>query len=57
MSSTGRVIITVLDSNDNAPQFDQTYYRSAIAENATVGSKILQVTATDGDKDENGAIQ
>uniref|UniRef100_A0A914UXS3 Cadherin domain-containing protein n=1 Tax=Plectus sambesii TaxID=2011161 RepID=A0A914UXS3_9BILA len=56
LSSTGRVIITVLDSNDNTPVFDQPYYTAQIAENATVGTKILQVTATDTDKDANGAI-
>ncbi|XP_022100282.1 protocadherin-11 X-linked-like [Acanthaster planci] len=56
---TGSVIlnVTVLDSNDNAPQFLRPNYVVSIEENAAVGTEILQVEAMDPDWGTNGQIE
>ena len=48
--------ITVLDVNDNAPLFNPTTYRADIFENATIGTILLQIKATDQDAGKNGQI-
>ncbi|RWS30129.1 Cadherin-like protein 3 [Leptotrombidium deliense] len=50
------VNISVLDVNDNEPIFSQTTYYGSIAENATLGTSLLQVTATDADSGDNGLV-
>eukprot|EP00106_Octopus_bimaculoides_P021842 XP_014789284.1 PREDICTED: cadherin-related tumor suppressor-like [Octopus bimaculoides] len=49
-SSESLVIINVIDDNDNPPQFEKTYYFSAVPYNLTVGDPIIKVVARD-DKD------
>ena len=49
LSTTVTVYMNVLDVNDNAPVFDPSSYDSEIWENATVGTSVLQVQATDLD--------
>ncbi|KIH43068.1 cadherin domain protein, partial [Ancylostoma duodenale] len=49
--------ITVLDDNDNAPEFTQPYYVVHVRENSNIGEKILQVEATDKDEGPNGVIR
>ncbi|TNN58333.1 Cadherin-1 [Liparis tanakae] len=44
-----KVILTVTDSNDNAPAFDQPSYEASIEENK-VAAHILMMTVTDGDE-------
>ncbi|KAI8521628.1 hypothetical protein Bbelb_013820 [Branchiostoma belcheri] len=39
----------VSDTNDNDPKFEQPSYRGEVSENATVGTSVLTVTATDAD--------
>ncbi|KAF5307382.1 hypothetical protein FQR65_LT07099 [Abscondita terminalis] len=56
LSNMATVNITVTDCNDNAPIFGQVSYSTRIREDAQVGDKILQVTATDLDSDENGRV-
>ncbi|KAK4886123.1 hypothetical protein RN001_002394 [Aquatica leii] len=51
------VNITIQDVNDNQPIFNQSRYFAVIPENATVGTSILQVFATDNDAGENGQIE
>ena len=48
-SSTVLVYMNVLDINDNAPVFDPSSYSNEVWENATVGTSILMVSATDID--------
>ena len=49
--------ITVLDINDNAPLFNPSTYRADIFENATIGTSLLQINATDQDVGINGEIR
>ena len=57
LSSTVTVYINVKDVNDNVPSFTQSTYKAAVSEDATVGSSILQVEATDLDSEENGRLE
>ncbi|XP_055711472.1 protein dachsous-like [Phlebotomus papatasi] len=51
------VNITIQDVNDNQPIFNQSRYFASVPENATVGTSILQVFATDTDAAENGLVE
>ncbi|OXB54029.1 hypothetical protein ASZ78_007632 [Callipepla squamata] len=50
------VIVTVLDTNDNAPEFEQSVYRASVLENSPSGTLVVQVHATDLDEGPNGEI-
>ncbi|XP_035916489.1 cadherin-related tumor suppressor [Anopheles stephensi] len=52
-----RILINVLDENDNSPIFDPKQYSAAIAENASIGASVLQVSATDIDEGANGRVR
>ncbi|XP_070230599.1 protocadherin gamma-A6-like [Bos mutus] len=49
-SSVARILVTVLDANDNAPVFTQPVYRVNVPENLPVGTPVLSVNATDQDE-------
>ncbi|KAK6642119.1 hypothetical protein RUM44_013842 [Polyplax serrata] len=51
------VNITIQDVNDNQPIFNQSRYFATVPENATVGTSVLQVFATDSDAGENGLVR
>ncbi|CAF0718148.1 unnamed protein product [Brachionus calyciflorus] len=51
-----KVIIEILDENDNSPTFDKNYYKFSIKENSPLDSLIGRVTASDKDLDLNGKI-
>lgn len=55
-SATVKVFITVLDENDNVPQFSEKRYVVAVKEDVRPHSDILRVSATDRDKDNNAAV-
>lgn len=44
LSSTTRVVISVQDINDNAPEFDQKTYNVEIPSNAKINQKLFQVS-------------
>jgi len=56
LSSTVTVYCNVVDLNDNAPIFETGPHAAEIAENATVGSPVLTVSAQDLDSADNGRI-
>ncbi|XP_078407347.1 protocadherin alpha-C2-like [Cetorhinus maximus] len=56
-SGTAEIIITVLDSNDNAPTFDHQIYRVNIMENAPKGNLVITINATDLDDGRNGEVK
>ncbi|XP_027766072.1 protocadherin beta-15-like, partial [Empidonax traillii] len=55
-SGTTQIHITVLDVNDNSPVFTQDRYTVQVLENASEGSVVLTVLATDKDVGVNGEI-
>ncbi|XP_014247424.1 protein dachsous [Cimex lectularius] len=57
LSGSMTVNITIQDVNDNQPIFNQSRYFATVPENATVGTSILQVFATDTDAGENGEVE
>ena len=52
-----RVNVIISDVNDNQPIFNQTRYSARVPENATVGTPVAQVYATDQDSNENGRVE
>ncbi|XP_067851869.1 protocadherin-10-like [Heptranchias perlo] len=55
-SGTTRIIITVMDINDNAPVFDQEIYRASVAENAPKGTLVTKINAADLDEGTNAEL-
>ncbi|XP_067851865.1 protocadherin-10-like [Heptranchias perlo] len=55
-SGTARIIINVLDSNDNAPAFDHEVYKASLVENAPRGTLVVTVHAADPDEGPNAEV-
>ncbi|XP_025244680.1 protocadherin beta-8 [Theropithecus gelada] len=55
-SGTAQVYIEVVDVNDNAPEFEQPFYRVQISEDSPIGFLVVKVSATDVDTGVNGEI-
>lgn len=43
LSAAMNLTVEVLDENDNSPVFDPKHYSASIAENASIGTSVLQV--------------
>ncbi|XP_067161195.1 protocadherin alpha-3-like [Apteryx mantelli] len=56
LSGTMELVISVLDVNDNAPEFNQSVYKVQLPENSPPATVILQLTATDKDEGTNQEI-
>ncbi|XP_059681606.1 protocadherin alpha-6-like [Gavia stellata] len=56
LSGTVELVISVLDANDNAPQFNQSVYKVQLPENTERGILVMRVTATDLDEGTNRNI-
>lgn len=56
-TATTRVMINVIDANDNDPIFEQNSYEFLIEENKSKGSRVGRVMAADADLDANASIQ
>lgn len=52
-SASSVLTITVSDTNDHSPVFEQTEYRVNIRENVEVGFEVMTIRATDGDASSN----
>lgn len=57
LSDTTDVEITVVDVNDNAPVFSEPSYRASVPEDATIGTSVIQVKASDADAGRNGRVR
>ncbi|XP_077387625.1 protocadherin alpha-C2-like isoform X4 [Festucalex cinctus] len=55
-SGTARIIVQVLDTNDNAPLFDKSIYNVKIMENSPIGSLVIDLNATDLDEGSNSDL-
>ncbi|CAL1613005.1 unnamed protein product [Knipowitschia caucasica] len=55
-TGTALLVVKVLDSNDNVPVFDAPVYSVTVAENAPVGTLLIQLNATDQDEGPNGDV-
>lgn len=56
LSTTVTVNVRVLDVNDNSPVFSRSSYTVDVSEDATVGTQVLEVKATDKDEAFNGKV-
>uniref|UniRef100_A0A8C0QMI5 Cadherin domain-containing protein n=1 Tax=Chelonoidis abingdonii TaxID=106734 RepID=A0A8C0QMI5_CHEAB len=56
LTGTVQLMIKVLDANDNAPVFNQSVYEVRLLENATNGTLIIKLNATDLDEGINKDI-
>lgn len=52
-----RLEILVEDVNDSPPEFPVSKYEGQVAENAPIGSSVLEVKAKDPDRGENGRVK
>ncbi|XP_065574069.1 fat-like cadherin-related tumor suppressor homolog isoform X5 [Artemia franciscana] len=57
LSSSTRIVVTVEDINDNAPQFLQNIYKFSVPSRAVAGEEIGQVLAFDKDSGINSEIE
>ncbi|KAI4899928.1 hypothetical protein NFI96_006714 [Prochilodus magdalenae] len=55
-TGTALLVVRVLDSNDNAPVFDQPVYTVSLREDAAPGTLVIQLNATDVDEGTNGEV-
>ncbi|XP_058264262.1 protocadherin alpha-C2-like isoform X8 [Hemibagrus wyckioides] len=55
-SGTANIIVRVLDTNDNAPQFDRSVYSVKMSENSPIGTLVTKLNATDTDEGSNAEI-
>ena len=55
-TGTALLVVKVLDSNDNAPTFDQSVYTVNLRENSPMGTLVIQLNATDVDEGQNGEV-
>jgi protocadherin Fat 1/2/3 len=51
-----QVYIQIENENDNVPLTEQPVYYPSVLENSPAGTKIIQLAATDDDKDPNQKI-
>lgn len=56
-TATASVIVVVLDSNDNAPQFSSDSYEFTVRENLEAGALVGTIAATDRDLDNNASLR
>ncbi|XP_041360351.1 cadherin-related tumor suppressor-like [Gigantopelta aegis] len=51
-----KLTITILDENDETPQFSKPVYEKLLNENMPTGTDIVTVLATDSDSGKNGSV-
>lgn len=56
LSETVSVNVTILDINDNTPVFSESIFTVTVSESLPVGSRFLNVTASDADIGDNALL-
>ncbi|XP_037635769.1 protocadherin alpha-8-like [Sebastes umbrosus] len=56
-SGTMQLLVNVIDVNDNIPSFSKPLYKVRVSENASIGTTILKLNATDLDEGSNSDIR
>ncbi|NXX45542.1 PCDA2 protein, partial [Tricholaema leucomelas] len=56
LTGTMELMISVMDANDNAPQFNQSVYRIKVLEGSEVGTPLITLSATDLDEGSNSDV-
>ncbi|NWI13882.1 PCDA3 protein, partial [Crypturellus soui] len=56
LSGTMELVISVMDVNDNSPEFNQSVYKVPLTENTPEGSLVVRVNATDPDEGINSEV-
>lgn len=56
-TATARIIVNVMDANDNDPKFLRSSYEFSVEENMRRGSVVGSIQAKDADLDINAAIR
>ncbi|KAM4653623.1 protocadherin alpha-10-like [Amazona ochrocephala] len=56
LTGTVELVVSVLDANDNAPQFNQSVYIVVLPENALEGTLVVRLNATDPDEGSNREV-
>ncbi|XP_053423491.1 LOW QUALITY PROTEIN: protocadherin alpha-13-like [Nycticebus coucang] len=56
LTGTVQLLITILDVNDNAPEFEKSIYKARVSESAFNGTLVIKLNATDADDGTNGDI-
>ncbi|XP_071526000.1 cadherin-87A [Panulirus ornatus] len=54
LSSTATVVVSVTDTNDNPPQFEQEAYTAVVSETANPGTVVTTIVASDRDTGQFG---
>lgn len=56
-STIQNLVVSILDENDNSPVFDPRHYSANVAENASIGASVLQVSSSDRDEGPYGRVR
>lgn len=56
LSATAKVIVTVINVNDQDPKFEKEEYNASVGENSPPGTRVTVVKATDGDEGPFGEV-
>ncbi|XP_051019291.1 protocadherin alpha-13 isoform X11 [Acomys russatus] len=56
LTGTAQLLITIVDVNDNAPEFDRFLYKVRVLESAPNGTLVINLNTTDPDEGTNGEI-
>ncbi len=56
LSSSAQILVTLIDENDNSPQFSEMFYRISIPESTPVGTSVLSLEASDADSGTNSEL-
>ena len=56
LTGSSTVVVSVLDQNDNAPEFSRAVYEGAVAEGQPAGSSVVTVVTSDRDEGSNAEV-